>query len=49
MKKWSLMLFFLLAGFVTFAQTSKITSAITYLENGELDRALAAIEGSNCA
>ena len=38
------MLFFLLAGFVTFAQTSKITSAITYLENGELDRALAAIE-----
>ncbi|HAE13066.1 MAG TPA: hypothetical protein DCG24_02480 [Bacteroidetes bacterium] len=44
MKKWSLMLFFLLAGFVTFAQTSKITSAITYLENGELDRALAAIE-----
>ena len=44
MKRISLMMVILLTGFAVMAQNSKVSSAITYLENGELDRALDAIE-----
>jgi tetratricopeptide (TPR) repeat protein len=44
MKKLSLSLLLILVGLTSFAQSSKVSSAITYLENGELDRAKEAIE-----
>jgi len=44
MKRISLLLLTFLTGFALMGQNSKVSSAITYLENGELDRALDAIE-----